>query len=183
MTVEINKEYQWNPNFRNPIAHTDINLIVSELNDIQEIRGTLNAELVLESAKNKKSVLHSYFQWDNEKAANTFRLRQAAELLTRIEVKIIKDGEPKIFKAFELVKRGDVSDLSVYKKYNTLNADDIEFVKKYCIADLKRVVSRLSYHLQFKSSVDKINIVINELGGHPEEKKSEIFTIDTVSIG
>lgn len=105
MTIELNKEYQWDAGWSNPIAHTDIKEVVKELKEIEEIRGEITPEFIVESAKNKKSVLHSCFVWDDAKAAHKYRLIKASELLRRITIKVIKDGEPRIIKAFEITKK------------------------------------------------------------------------------
>jgi len=42
--------------------------------------GSINPQLVVKEAKKKKSVLHDYFEWDNEKAGETYRLWQARKL-------------------------------------------------------------------------------------------------------
>lgn len=145
MTIEAKVEYQWNQGWASPIAHTDVNAVVKELIEIQEIRGEITPELVVESAKNKKSVLHSYFLWDDEKAANKWRLNQASILLRHIEIKVIKDGEPKIVRAFELTTRPAISQPLSFK----LGASSI---RAYQIAssDLLRAINRLDPFPEYK---------------------------------
>lgn len=147
MTIEVKQEYQWNVNFRSPIAHTDVNSVVKELLEIQEIRGEVNPAYVIESAKNKKSALHSYFLWDNEKAANRYRLHQASELLMRIEVKVVKDGEPKIMRAFEVTKSGNNESGA---KYISFDSGSSSRVKEISINDLNRTISRLESFPEYK---------------------------------
>jgi hypothetical protein len=48
--------------------------------------GTLTPEIVLENARKKASPLHSFFCWDDTKAANEYRLAQAAHLIRRVRV-------------------------------------------------------------------------------------------------
>lgn len=48
--------------------------------------GQITPELVLNAAKPKTSPLHSFFCWDNTKAANAYRLVQAQALIRRIKV-------------------------------------------------------------------------------------------------
>jgi len=52
----------------------------------------VNAEQVVEDAKDKKAPYHNYFCWDNKKAGNEHRLEQARKLLgSFVEVEIIKE--------------------------------------------------------------------------------------------
>lgn len=48
--------------------------------------GQVTPELILDAAKPKTSPLHSFFCWDNTKAANAYRLVQAQALIRRIKV-------------------------------------------------------------------------------------------------
>jgi hypothetical protein len=160
------KEYQWNEHWANPIAHTDINIVVQELKDIQEVRGKVTAELILESAKNKKSVLHNYFQWDDAKAAHSYRLGQATQLLSRIEVKIIKDGQPRVLRAFEITLQPKFGKMDVeYSSFDTTTTT--KFIKSVCISDLNRVKKRLIGH-ELAKAVEYIDKAIEELQKEPE---------------
>jgi len=57
--------------------------------------GVLRPSDVIAFAKNKKTVLHDYFEWDDSLAANAFRLEQARCLIRKIQIEFIgKDAEP-----------------------------------------------------------------------------------------
>lgn len=54
----------------------------------------LTPELVVAEARRKTSPLHSYFEWDDAKAANLYRLKQAGEILRSITVTLVtRKGE------------------------------------------------------------------------------------------
>ena len=55
--------------------------VVYELVRIYQRDGILTPDAVVEDAAAKTSPLHSYFEWDNKKAAHAFRLDQARELI------------------------------------------------------------------------------------------------------
>jgi len=57
--------------------------------------GQLTTQLVLEDAKNDYSPIHSYFTWQDEKAAEQYRIWEARKLINGIEVVdiIIKDDK------------------------------------------------------------------------------------------
>jgi len=162
MTIEINKEYQWNQFWASRFANnTDINKVVLELKDIEDVHGKINPELIVESSKNKKSVLHSFFEWDNEKAAEKWRLRQATILLGRIEVKILKNGESKIVKVFEISKRKSGFNNSQQIEYSR-NVGTNKFIIMTSIEDLNRVRNRLDGH-ELVSPIEYIDKALAEL--------------------
>jgi hypothetical protein len=49
----------------------------------------LAPERVVAEARRKTSPLHSYFEWDDAKAANLYRLKQAGEILRSITVTLV----------------------------------------------------------------------------------------------
>ena len=61
------------------------------LDKIKKETGVLNADVVLEKAKDDKNPLHNYFEWNDTIAANEFRLNQANYLIRSIKVEIIDE--------------------------------------------------------------------------------------------
>lgn len=53
----------------------------------------LAAEIV-EAARDENSPLHGYFDWNNTRAAEAYRLIQAEMLVRRVKVKIIQSADP-----------------------------------------------------------------------------------------
>lgn len=189
MTELINdREYQWNQNWANQIAHTaDVSKVIDELESIRETRGDIKPEYVIESSKNKSSILHSYFQWDDAKAAHSWRLRQASRLLQNIEVKVVKDGNPVVVRVYETVKKGgfSIDNPNTYKKFDLLNEEDVFRVIKIITSDLIRIGRKLSGYPGTKSAVTLIEKAIEEL--QKEEKESPVIQItdaaDTARLG
>lgn len=88
----IYKSYSW----RLPSLYkADAQLIGGELEQIENTTG-LNAENVLEYAKNPKTELNKIFDWDDTSAANKYRLEQARHIIMNIQVEIIKKDEDKV---------------------------------------------------------------------------------------
>ena len=71
-------------------------LYIAEEND-----GYCSPANVVEFARNKKTLLHSKFQWDNDKAAEQFRLWQARRIIS-LELTVIdnKSEEPEEVRMF-----------------------------------------------------------------------------------
>jgi hypothetical protein len=67
--------------------------------ELEQIRrgngGVLRPSDVVAFAKNKKTALHSYFEWDDSKAAAAHRLEQARELI-RVVVTVLPNTQEKV---------------------------------------------------------------------------------------
>lgn len=179
MTIEAKNEYQWNQGWANPIAHTDVNAVVEELKEIQEVRGEINPALILESARNKKSVLHAYFTWDDKKAADKWRLQQASELLRRIEVKVVTNGETKFYRAFEVIKKDNFNAGSSTILFNPSNNNSSR-AAQIATEDLNRTINRLEPFTEYKVVVSWLKKTATLLSSIKEstETTSEIKTPD-----
>lgn len=53
---------------------------------LEEQHGTVTPELVVRDARSAASPLHSFFEWDNARAAGQFRITQARYLIRSIEL-------------------------------------------------------------------------------------------------
>jgi len=67
---------------------------------IEQNNGSVTAPDVLQDAKSKRSPLHSFFEWDNDTAANKYRLEQASYLLRSIRVVVKTNGDEEDIRAF-----------------------------------------------------------------------------------
>lgn len=58
--------------------------------------GLLNPAHVVDAARNPESVLHSEFEWDDDAAADSYRLAQAGALIRRVKFTLVRqDHETK----------------------------------------------------------------------------------------
>lgn len=71
----------------------DAQVVGERLESIKAKRNALTPELVLEDARQKKSPLHQFFEWDDDVAAEKYRLDQAGHLIRSVQVTFI-DVEP-----------------------------------------------------------------------------------------
>lgn len=171
MTLESQQQYQWNSDFGKP---EDLPGVVAELRAIQGKNGEIKPELVVEAAKVKTSALHKYFTWDNKEAAVKYRLQEASNLLRRIEVVVIKDGEPKTLRAFEVVSRNETT--SNYAPVDT--AEQSIIAKNIVINDLKRSINRLSTFPEYQKIVWLLTTALESLSKESTEThKKEMASI------
>jgi hypothetical protein len=66
--------------------------------------GPLTPETVLQHARDKASPLHRHFEWNNSKAAEEYRLQQAAWLLRTVKVRVVVKDTRSSARAFIAVK-------------------------------------------------------------------------------
>lgn len=105
--------------------NADAQLVGEELEQI-ELQGSLEAEDVLEYAKNnKKSELHKCFEWDNNEASRKYRLYQARQILCSISLEISE--EPKIKqRVYVNIKNKDTEERT-FKNINEVLKNDEEY--------------------------------------------------------
>jgi len=109
--------------------------------EADRLDGPLKPEDVVRIAKKKKSVLHSLFEWDTDKAANEHWNNQARRLLRHVEIKKSPNAAPKKLHNVritnedngERVTRGYVSSEEVDKS--------IDWIEQVHTAAVKRVLA------------------------------------------
>ena len=62
-----------------------------ELERIREKYNSITPKIVVEESRNNDSVLHSCFEWDDSKAAEAYRERQAQHIIANIVVEKVND--------------------------------------------------------------------------------------------
>jgi len=95
-------EYAWKEGVR---FKSDPNVTGELLETIRDRFGEVTPELVLKEARHKDSVIHSDFQWDDEKAATLYRLDTARRIIRHLRV--VSDGEATNEPVFVHVTVGD----------------------------------------------------------------------------
>jgi hypothetical protein len=65
--------------------------VIARLKWLQDERGGLDPRAVVEDAKNPESPLHTYFEWDTEKAAESYWLIQARSLIRSVRLVVSEE--------------------------------------------------------------------------------------------
>lgn len=76
----------------------------SELERIKSKYGILKPETVVKESKDEGAVLHGYFNWDDESAAELYRAQQASDLIRNIRVVITEQKSEYCVRAFVNVR-------------------------------------------------------------------------------
>lgn len=82
----------------------DANVVGPELVRLAE-EGRSTPEDIVSAARSKSSPLHSFFTWDNRKAADKWRLQEARQIAASVTVKFeTSDGKKHETRAFQAIK-------------------------------------------------------------------------------
>lgn len=83
----------------------DPNVVGKELHAIRARRGELTPAAIVEEAKAPESPLHQYFEWDNDKAAEKWRVQQARVLVCSVVTVAVDGDETTPVRSFVSVNR------------------------------------------------------------------------------
>jgi len=111
--------------------------IRAQLQGIYDDKGLLTPELVVEEARSAESELHSQFEWDDEVAAESFRLAQAANLIRSIKITYAtdEDGRAKRVRGWVSVVSADGKSRSYQP---TEKAMENDFTRQLVLQECKR---------------------------------------------
>jgi len=169
-----NAKYEWRPEFKTSLAKSDIKVAIAELRALEDTYGEITPSLLVEHSKRKKSIFHNFFEWDNERAADSWRFMQARYLLGSIQVKVVKKGNPVRMPAYQITKRSaPKAGNTTYTRFDTLTQDNKMFILQQCLADLARVKNKLMAN-DFEDAIPYIDKAIIAL-----QKESEIIPIES----
>jgi hypothetical protein len=83
-----------------------VEAVRAELHSIYRAHGVCTPQLVVDSASEPSSPLHSLFTWDDEAAAAAHRLDQARQLIRKVKIWIDRPDGPIQVRAFVNVSAG-----------------------------------------------------------------------------
>lgn len=84
----------WKVREGSPFKDSDAAIIGEALEKLESDRGIVTPVEVVTVAKNRKHPLHGYFEWDDSRAAEAHRLKQARDIIGSIRVVIESDDGP-----------------------------------------------------------------------------------------
>lgn len=103
----------------------------------------LQARDVVEVARDEKNILHKYFTWDDNKAAEEYRIWQARQLIASVvEVRIV-DHKNREVRSFWNIKSEDEERAYVTYDVMTSNEDYIEQLLTEIQEEMKRCMQAI----------------------------------------
>ncbi|UDL95488.1 hypothetical protein LGH83_04505 [Lichenihabitans sp. PAMC28606] len=109
----------------------DAEVIGPQLEALAEA-GPIDERTIVEVARSPNSPLNRYFEWDDETAADKYRVGQAGSMMRSIRVRVVEDGRPRVTSAYKLVTKPTAS-RPAPKGYNVLHGESA-FAAKMTVA-------------------------------------------------
>jgi hypothetical protein len=103
----------------------DAAIIGPVLHEMSKDRG-VTARDVVDAARSENSPLHSYFEWNDQKAADEYRLYQGRSMLRSIRIRYQEPGSGEIreSRAFQLVRNAPYeAEARTYRTFQVLHGD------------------------------------------------------------
>ena len=123
---------------------------------LEKKEGTLTSQNVLESARSEKSPIHSLFEWDDTKAAEQYRLKQAAQLICNLTVEIETDDKPIECRAYMDVSEAKVgSFINVQSAFQSEESRDV--VLRRALNELSAFKTKYKNLLELQDVFDVID--------------------------
>lgn len=139
----------------------DAQAVGDKLTEIKERDGAITPDAVVQEAKPKKSVLHGYFEWDDSKAANEFRLNQARHLTRNIIAVSYKEGEPaESYRAFTHISRAVTESPGYYSTIDTMRDDER---RVYVLSKIRDLLQSTYRKLQEYRSYEELSEVLEAI--------------------
>lgn len=137
----------------------DAQLVGERLTQIRKTRGQLTPHDVVQEASRESSALHSYFEWDDSKAAVEYRLSQARALVAAVV--LIQSDDYEIKKPIRAFVNISYEDSNSYESVIEVmgNMELRERVLDSLEADMQRQKEKLETFTELAEIVDGIEIV------------------------
>ena len=152
MVYEV-KKYSWREGWTPKLSADIVGKVVS---DIEAKKGTVTKEALLDASRSSKSPTHSLFEWDDHKAAESYRLSVASRVITQLQIEVIKEeSEDKLMvPAFINVNSERDS-----KYLNIVDALSNEESKELIIERLRREVKAF---VERNKHIDELVMILQE---------------------
>ena len=133
--------------------------------DIEKKHGELTRELVLENARDEASVIHELFEWDDNVAAEKYRLHQATTLIANLDVEIESDDkDPITCRAFVNTSQSNSTGKFVNIGTAFQSQETKDLVMQRAIRELKAFEKKYRDLKIFSSLFDEIDSLISKVG-------------------
>lgn len=130
-------QYRWKDSFRSPIS---AEVAGAELRRIEVAQGGLTPRAVVDASRPADAPLHKLFEWDNERAADAWRLDQARQAISSLRVVVHEKAPP--VPAFASIRVPEIDG-------TTEDPDGTEQEPKPTFINMQRVDDDIDLRLKF----------------------------------
>lgn len=129
-------------------------------NEINSIGNVVTPQAVVDYAKvNKNSELHKCFEWDDKKAANSYRLQQAGNIIRMLVVKDEKEESPAPTVRALVLGSGKQSEYAPIHVVVS-NPDGYERLRRQAWDEMRAFIKKYENIVELKELIDEIRKII-----------------------
>ncbi len=135
-------------------------VIGEELTRIQaKNNGALTAPQVVKEAQKKKSLLHPYFDWEDNEAAKKWRLWQARNLINHIDITYVDNGVEKTKPMYLNIKKVD-NEEGERAYVDIITVGNSEYMRQQALKD---ALSQLIHWREKYKWLQELNTIITKI--------------------
>lgn len=155
MVYKPKNQYSWGEGWSPSL---DANIVGGVVEKIEAEHGSVTKELLLEESRPVESATHSLFEWDNDKAAEQYRLEQARHTISALRVVYVTPEKEEVsVRAFV-----NVSELSDKARYRNVEVALSEEDSRE--AYLKRIRNELEAFIRRNKGIEELGSILIEYG-------------------
>jgi len=146
------------------LSDEDAEIIGTEIEALAEQNHVVTPAAIVAAARPKSSRLHPYFEWDDKKAAERYRLNQAQFLLRMVHV--VVESQPDPVRAFHVVTVAENDRIERgYVPLRTVVAQPVlmDQVLESARQELESWRKRYSQYQQLSSHVAQVTAIIAQM--------------------
>jgi hypothetical protein len=139
-----------------------VRLIRARYKVIRAQYGAVTPRNIVDDARDPKSPLHRFFEWDNTAAAEAYRLSQAGDLMRRVQVYVTHEGVKQPARVYVSIVRNDIRQYEETTKAMT-NPVSRQALLDQMKRDVESVIRRYKLFTYFSKSIKLLEKAIEEL--------------------
>lgn len=90
MVFKPEKKYSWAEGYVSKVGADVVGKVIEE---IEQENGVVTRELFLEASRDEKAPTHCLFDWNDESAAEKYRLDQSRHIINHLKVEIVREDK------------------------------------------------------------------------------------------
>lgn len=134
---------------------------------LMEGTGYTTPRIVVNDARDPKSPLHDYFEWDQKVAAEKWRIEQAGYLLRHISIEVLGNDKQEIRGFYSVTPSSDMhaSEPKVYVSLNTIltDKDKRDEVIAYALRELNGWMQRYNQYKEMKHLIKIMSVEVTKI--------------------
>lgn len=142
-------------------------IVGAEMERIEKRDGQVTSRSLLEAGRPEESALHSLFEWDDGKAAELYRLKQATDVITHIHI-VIEENPKEPYRAYVNIQESD-GQIEKGRFINVRTAMENEETRRVVLMaalnEMNRFVSKYSKYKELAGVFEAIKKANDEIKG------------------